>query len=544
MGTVHGQMGQKSRIDVDLLEFKSSRLTPETSSTEFIHVNRLFCIKWMGKCLFSLQLLAPTLMVPHVAVAQTQPVTVTVAANGAGPDIAPRFLGLSYEMSMLLPKDGRYYFDPNDKALVDTFKTLGIKSLRVGANAVDDPRIPVPHEKDIDVLFNFARAAGVKVIYSFRLKNGNPAESARLAGYIAAHDADALDCFSIGNEPGMYISSFAAFFAQWKPHYDAILKIVPHAQFDGPSEVKYHSYALALPKALFAEGHLAMASDHYYFLGSGRAGEKDPPATRARFLSDRLHSDYEKDYTQVGAALAAQRVPYRIDELNSCYNGGAKDASDTYASTLWALDCTHWWAAHDILGMNYHTGEMIKRDGTSGTNNAAVANQAGVANVPIAGVNVAPNYAAFVQREDGHGFIIRPQAYAFLAFTQGAHGRSLGVKMQAAPTFSFNAYAYRDGDGSIYVTLINKSFGDKGQSASVLLQLALSAGSGTCQRMDLVQKNQDIAAKTGVTLGGAAIDPQGIWQGEWKKIEGGNSGDLTVQVAPASAMILHFSSAN
>jgi hypothetical protein len=38
------------------------------------------------------------------------------------------------------------------------FKTLGIRSLRVGANAVDDPRIPVPQEKDIDMLFKFARA--------------------------------------------------------------------------------------------------------------------------------------------------------------------------------------------------------------------------------------------------------------------------------------------------------------------------------------------------------------------------------------------------
>ena len=81
---------------------------------------------------------------------------------------------------MLLPKDGRYYFDPNDQALVNSFKTLGIKSLRVGANAVDDPRIPIPQEKDIDELFNFARSAGVKVIYSFRLKNGDPADSARL----------------------------------------------------------------------------------------------------------------------------------------------------------------------------------------------------------------------------------------------------------------------------------------------------------------------------------------------------------------------------
>lgn len=494
--------------------------------------------------LFPRRWFALTLLIPRLAAAQTQPVTVTVTTDGTGPDLAPRFLGLSYEMSMLLPREGRYYFDTNDQALVQTFQTLGIKSLRVGANAVDDPRIPIPQEKDIDVFFNFARAAGVKVIYSFRLKDGNPAESARLAGYIAAHDADALDCFSIGNEPGMYIPTFEAYFAQWKPHYDAILKAVPDARFDGPSEVKEHSYALALAKAVFAGGHLAMASDHYYFLGSGRAAEKNPPATRARFLSNRLHGQYEKDYAQIGAVLATQGVPYRIDEVNSCYNGGAKDSSDTYASALWALDCTHWWAAHHILGMNYHTGETGKRGGGfGGTNNPAFVNQPGVANVPIAGINVAPNYAAFVHSDDGHGLIMRPQAYACLAFSQGAQGRPLGVKIQAAPTFNFSAYAYGDHDGSIYLTLINKSFGGQGQPAAVFLQLPQSTGPGTWQRMDLVQQNQDVAAKTGVRLGGAAIDPQGIWPGQWKKIEGGHPGNLTVQVAPASATILHFSPA-
>jgi hypothetical protein len=463
------------------------------------------------------QVFALTLLIPCLAVAQTQLVTVTVATNDSGASLPPRFLGLSYEMSMLLPKDGRYYFDPNDQALVNTFKTLGIKSLRVGANAVDDPRIPVPQEKDMDVFFNFARAAGVKVIYSFRLKNGDPTNSARLASYIAAHDADALDCFSIGNEPNFYLKTFKAFFAQWKPHYDAILKTVPDAMFDGPSA--NGGYALNLAKAMFAGGHLAMASDHYYFLGSGRAGETNSPVTRDRFLSNNLHDEYENDYARVGAVLAAQGVPYRIDEMNSCYNGGSKDSSDTYASTLWALDCTHWWASHHILGMNYHTGESVGRDGKFGP----------------------PNYAAFLHQPDGRGFIMRPIAYADLAFSQGAHGRPLEVKIQAAPTFNFNAYAYRDGDGSFYVTLINKSYGDKAQSASVFLQLQHNMG--TWERMDLVQKDQDIAAKTDVMLGGASIDPQGIWSGQWKKIEGGNSGNLIVPLSPASATILRFSPA-
>ena len=473
--------------------------------------------RWRGEFRLPFRWFALLLLLPWLATAQTQPVTVTVAADDRSPDLAPRFLGLSYEMSMLLPKNGRYYFDPDDQALVNAFQTLGIRSLRVGANAVDDPRIPVPQEKDIDMLFQFARVAGVKVIYSFRLKNGDPTNSARLAGYLAAHDADALDSFSIGNEPNFYLKTFDEFFPQWKPHYDAILKAVPQAKIDGPSASG--SYALDLANALFADGHLAMASDHYYFLGSGREGEKDPSATRARFLSNRLDGDYERDFARVGAVLAAQGMPYRIDEMNSCYNGGAKDSSDTYASTLWALDCTHWWAAHHILGVNYHTGESVGRDGGFG----------------------AANYAAFIHQPDGHGLIMRPQAYAYLAFSQGAHGRPLGVNVQTESAFNFNAYAYRDHDDSIYVTLINKTYGNGAPTASVSIQLPQNAGPGTWQRMDLVQTNQDVAAKTGVMLGGASVDPQGIWPGRWEKIKAGDPGKLTVQVAPASATILHFS---
>src|SRR5580700_1639652 len=129
-------------------------------------MNRLSSSGRIKKFRFQPGLLTLTLLIPHLAAAQTQPVTVSVAADADGADLPPCFLGLSYVMSMLLPKDGQYYFDPKDQALVNTFHTLGIKSLRVGANAVDDPRIPIPQEKDIDELFDFARAAGVKVIYS------------------------------------------------------------------------------------------------------------------------------------------------------------------------------------------------------------------------------------------------------------------------------------------------------------------------------------------------------------------------------------------
>ena len=450
------------------------------------------------------------------AAAPVQPVVVTVMDDGKGAELASQFLGLSYESSLLLPQKGRYYFDAHNTALVNTFKTLGIKNLRVGANAVDDPRIPVPQEKDIDALFAFARAAGVKVIYSFRLKDGNPADSARLARYIADHYGDVLDCYAVGNEPNYYFKTYEAYYAQWKPHYDAILKAVPHAMFDGPSAVG--TYALNLAGDVFAEGHLAMVSDHNYFLGSGRVGETNPPATRARFLSNDIHARYQKSYTRLGAVLADKGIPYRMDELNSCYYGGAKDSSDTYAATLWALDCTHWWAAHHLSGMNYHTGESVGRDGTFG----------------------AAHYAAFVRQADGRGFDIRPQSYAYLAFSQGARGRSLRVETQAPSSIDFNAYAYRDRDGSLYLTLINKSHGAAALPVEVSLQLPPEKPSGTWQQLDLAQEHQDVAAKTGVRLGGATISPQGKWAGQWNSAKVGGPVNLIIRVELASAILLHF----
>jgi hypothetical protein len=471
------------------------------------HISKLLCLSSLA------------IVLPGVAAAQTQAVGVTVSADESGGNLADRFLGLSYESSMLLPKEGHYYFDARDAALIDTFKTLGIRSLRVGANAVDDPRVPIPQEADIDALFSFARSADVKVIYSFRLKNGNPAESARLARYIAARYGGLLDSFAIGNEPNFYLKPYASFYAQWKPHYDSILQAVPDARFDGPSADG--PYAVGLAGDLAAGGHLAMASDHYYFIGSGREREKDPAASRAVFLSDRTHDGYQRDYLQAGAILAAQGVPYRIDELNSCYNGGAKDSSDTFSSTLWALDCIHWWAAHHLLGMNFHTGESVGRDG-------------GFA---------APNYAAFLREPDGHGFYMRPQAYAYLAFTQGAHGSPRELTLQKASTLDFDAYAYRDSDGSFSVTLVNKSYGDRAQVATVALRFPAPGRTGTWKRMDLKQGHDDVSAKTDVTLGGASVDRDGHWAGQWNSVAGAGSGSLKVDVPAASATLLRFNPA-
>lgn len=57
--------------------------------------------------------LAFGLLGPRSGPAQSTPAaaTVTITEDGTGSKISPRFMGLSYEMSLLLPRDGKYYFD-------------------------------------------------------------------------------------------------------------------------------------------------------------------------------------------------------------------------------------------------------------------------------------------------------------------------------------------------------------------------------------------------------------------------------------------------
>jgi len=171
--------------------------------------------------------------------------------------------------------------------------------------------------------------------------------------------------------------------------------------------------------------------------------------------------------------------------------------------------------------VNYHTGELVGRDGKFGP----------------------PNYAAFLRQADGQGFAMRPQGYAYLAFTQGAHGRPLAVAVEDPSALDFNAYAFRDADGAFDVTLINKTPGEMVSPAEVTIQLPSSTGAGTWRRLNLTQENQDVAAKTEIHLGGAEVDSQGHWTGQWQSVESESAVALTVKIKPASAAILRFSPA-
>jgi hypothetical protein len=428
-------------------------------------------------------------------------VTISLDTKHPGAAISPEFTGLSFELSLLLPDgNGVRYFRPDNQPLIHLFQTLGIKNLRVGGNTADRNAGTHPSKADIDSLFTFAKAANVKVIYCLRLRDGNPQDDADVAKYIMDHYADQVCCFSIGQEPNVYPRvtnadgtvtprpGYSDFKKKWKQFEEAIIAAVPNAQFCGPSVDDNPSWPRQFIGDFGRSNHVTLITTHLY---PGRSGDKvpSPEIGRDEMLSPQFTEACQKLYDGFVPQAQADGLPYRLEEANNFFNGGALGVSDTFASALWGLDFAYWWASHNATGLNFHTGDKV-----------------------AAGAELRPSkYTAYFSTPDG--FSVRPLGYGIKAFDLGSHGRFVPATIDNPDNLNISVYAVLGDDKNTYVTIINKEHGDHARDVSVLFNGDYIAHSA--QVISLTVPNNDVSAKTGTTLGGAEIKSDGSWNGKW-----------------------------
>src|SRR5437879_4205221 len=217
----------------------------------------------------------PALLIAIAAMAQS-PITLTVDVQAPGIAIPDDFLGLSFEASNLLPQpNGGHLFGPANKPLIALFRTLGIRSLRIGGGTADIPRYVIPDERDIDELFAFAAAADVKIIYTLRLPRVDVARDAAIAQYIEQHYAKQLTCLEIGNEPDYYrrvyreIQDYATYRGYWKTIADAVTQAAPSARFCGPAAGGVTAWSRSFAEDFAKSGLIAAMVQHEYPGGDG-----------------------------------------------------------------------------------------------------------------------------------------------------------------------------------------------------------------------------------------------------------------------------------
>lgn len=453
------------------------------------------------------------LLVPQSSLAQPT-VRLNLNTTASTTPIPADFLGLSFETLTLLPHtDGSpAYFVPTNRPLTQLFHTLGIRSLRLGGNTADTPSIPIPTQSEIDQLFQFAQAAGVKVIYTLRLRESSVPNVAEAAKYLMDHHATQIDCLAIGNEPNIYEHVFSKYADDLRAYTSAVLAAAPNAHLCGPGTniTGTAPWANGYIKEFGQSPHLLWLTQHAYPGGAG--GKVTDPATGIRqMLSPEFEQRYQNYVNAFVPAAQTAHIRYRIEESNSFYNGGAQDVSNTFASSLWALDYLYFWLAHGSSGVNFHTGDTV----------AAADHQA-----PCW-------YATFWTRPDGT-LDVHPIAYAIKAFELAAKGEILPVEATNAPT-TLRIYATRNADQTIYLTLINKQMDSPQPPASIETQLPPHSG-----KVSIMSLNAPaLTATSGVQLGGAAIDSEGQWNGEWQRTPAhGKTLRLTVQ--PASALLVRI----
>jgi len=458
----------------------------------------------------------------------TLPVTVRVDLDKPAALIPADFEGFSFETSLLLPDaSGKRYFDPSNQALVTLFRTLRIGSLRIGGNTGDRDFKTAPSEADIDSLFAFAKAAGVKVIYCLRLYGADPVEDASVAKYISGKYSDLLECFSIGQEPSAYPAekvdkrrsdermgagnerySYASYSTNWCRFRDAVLATVPDAKFAGPGVHKETEWPLRFLADYGKNGHVSLLTAHLYPGGAG-GRVPVPEVGRDRMLSGEFETTYQKVATLIPAA-ASNNLPLRLEESNNFFNGGSKDVSDTYASSLWGLDFLWWWASHGAAGVNFHTGNGV-----------------------AAGDNfVHCKYTAYYVTPEG--CTVQPLGYGIKAFALGLGGRIVPVSVNTTDP-GLRAYASLDG-GALLVTLINRTYGAIARPCDVTLDVP--GINGPAQSLCLVSPGGNVASKVGITLGGASILRDGTWKGKWTPLTPQGKDQLQLLVPPATAMIV------
>jgi len=448
--------------------------------------------------------------------AATAAITVEVLPPTTGVTIPADFSGLSFEMQTVLAgQDGGHFFSPTNRVLVDTFRGLGIKSLRVGGNTADRPGLAIPDEADVDSLFAFARAADVKVLFTLRLREGKPEDAARLANYLTRHYADQLEGVAIGNEPNVFNKQFTNYLTDWRTFAADITADTnsPGLKFCGPGVSPGHeTWSAAFAENLGASGQVAFVTQHDYPGGDARRAT-NAPAARAKILSAGMEEHYAKFASHFLPAIARHGLTCRLEEANSFYDGGAPDVSDTYAAALWALDYQWWWAAHGIRGINFHTGNKVAaRD----------------ENKPC-------RYAVFWTGATGCD--VHPIGYAIKLFSLAEPAQILDTRTENADQLNVTVYAATDRQQHLCLTLINRENGSAGRPAEFFLKPGIT---GTAEIMTLQAPGNDVAAKTGLTLGGASLQANAEWHGHWMPLPATGEGRWSITLPPTSAAVIQF----
>jgi hypothetical protein len=442
---------------------------------------------------------------------------VTVNAGSALGTIGPDFTGFSYEKTHLMNGS----LTRNNTSLIALYKLLGSPLTRVGANDVErctwtgtGPAPSQPNGKPfavkvttggVDQFCGFLAAAGSKAIYGVNFQLGNVTASGAEAAYVMSQCASSIVGFEIGNEPDKF-GTWAAQQADWESFADAILA-TPGAMLVGPACT---TKAATLFTAPFADdiaakypGKLAVLSQHTYVAA---AGSSDCSVPNLQITTTKLTDIFDT----IQAAAVKNNLPkWRMDENNTCSGHGQQGLSDTFISSLWAIDYMFEVARRGGSGVNFHTSE----NGMDGT---------------------VPFYYEPLREDQGMIVQVQPEYYGLLLFAEAGVGTMVSTSVTTGAQ-NFSAWAIKADSGFVSVVLNNRN-ASSGVSATVDLGAPVNGASAIY--LQPTPAGNLTAAAGSVTLAGAQVSAVGEWPRNPPYIQTVSGSTVSVYVPPASAALV------
>jgi uncharacterized protein (TIGR03437 family) len=415
-------------------------------------------------------------------------VTVTAHPESPGIAIPQDFIGLSFEAGSLTSATG---FPAENLVFQRMVAQIGPGLLRFGGNSVDkltgwtrgqrtsSTPTSIITSSDADRAFAFARTVGWRVLFSLNLGHGDPDTDADEAAYVYQSASDVLSGLEIGNEPDLFHSNGLRpstytvdnYIAEWQTYANAIQAKVPAAVLTGSAAAgSITTWTTTFARQLGSR--IALLTQHLYPLAPSSVNPNaSNVASIAHILGASARTTEDTDGSQLQQIAQGQKVPWRMGETNSCYNGGEKGVSDVFASALWGVDYMFTLAGHNSAGVNFHGGG-------SGSY------------TPIA--------------VSGSQVSARPLYYALLLFRAAARGRIVPLDI-AANGVNLTGYGVLDADGTLRVTVTNK---DLTQGAA----LSIAPGSGYTTALAMRLAAPAVDSTSGVTLGSSSVSADGSWQ--------------------------------
>jgi hypothetical protein len=440
--------------------------------------------------------------------------TVTDTAAGS---IGPGFAGLSYEKSELY---GRFFIASNSD-LIGLFNRLGPSVLRIGGNSVDmnvwSPNGPGQTAgqiapTDVASFAAFVKATGWKCIYGINLGGSasgatTPALAAAEVAYAAQQFGSSLLGIEIGNEPDNYGTSYfpgnwslAQFITLWEQFRTAILATTPSVPITGPATGAYEANWTVPFGQIVTKNEITLLTQHYY-RGNGLL----PSATAAFLITP--DGTLLSDLAILKSGAQSIGIPYRMSECNSFYNGGSSGVSNSYASSLWAVDYLFNCVQGGASGVNFHGGGS------------------GPGYTPIANGGIVIG--------------VRPEFYGILLFTLAGQGTLYTTQLSTEP-LNITAYAVKTSSGSLNLIVVNK---DLSQNLQLTTQLPQSASSATLLVMTQLSSGAtgpDLSATSGVTIQGASVNLDGTFSPSIPYTLDPTGSQLTCYIPALSAVLIQI----